>query len=117
MKRLFVQALKNVFDMDNEDAMEIAKKVAIIFHGEDEIEDMDIDKYSRSLFYELQREKLLKIRREEIKDQGKQIRKYYWSFNERVIKEEAYKKYEELSPYQVYQNIPQKAWVAHTVNT
>jgi len=51
MKRLLVKALKNIFEMEKEDAKALAKTVENIFDGKKEIEDMDIDKYSRSLFY------------------------------------------------------------------
>ena len=69
MKRLLVKALKNRFNMTKEDAIALTKTVEEIFNGEKEIEDMSIDKYSRALFYELQRERLLKLRREEYKDE------------------------------------------------
>ena len=68
MKRLLAKALKNRFEMAKEDAIALAKTVEGIFDGEEEVEDMSIDKYSRALFYELQRERLLKIRREEFKE-------------------------------------------------
>ena len=55
MKKLFVKALENIFEMEKEDAKVLAKTVEEIFHGEREIEDMTIDKYTRSLFYELHR--------------------------------------------------------------
>ncbi len=113
MKRLFVKALKNKFNMAKEDAIELAKTVEGIFNGEKEIEDMTIDKYARSLFYELQRERLLKLRRDEYKEEGKYIRKYYWSFNNDTIKEVAYEKYKE-EKYQIYQKIPKNAWVTRT---
>ncbi len=113
MKRLFVKALKNKFNMAKEDAIELAKTVEDIFNGEEEIEDMTIDKYARSLFYELQRERLLKLRRDEYKEQGKYIRKYYWSFNNDTIKEVAYEKYKERE-YQIYQKIPENAWITRT---
>ena len=50
MKHLLVQALKNCFEMGKEDARALAKTVEQIFDGQDEIEDMSIDKYSRALF-------------------------------------------------------------------
>ena len=118
MKKLFVKALENVFEMKKEDAKDLAKTVEDIFHGKKEIEDMTIDKYKRSLFYELHREKLLKLRREEYKEQGKYIRKYYWSFDNNAIKLEAYRKPAlEESPYQIYQKIPRSAWLLHSYNT
>jgi len=113
MKRLLVKALKNRFDMAKEDAIALAKTVEGIFDGEEEIDDMSIDKYARALFYELQREKLLKIRREEFKEQGKFVRKYYWSFNNDIIREVAYEKIKE-EPYKIYKKIPKTAWLTHS---
>jgi len=113
MKRLLVKALANKFSMTKEDAIALAKTVENIFNGKEEIEDMSIDKYTRALFYELQRERLLKLRREEYKEKGKYIRKYYWSFNNDIIREEAYKKYRE-DKYKIYQKIPKSAWLAHS---
>ena len=96
--------------MTKEDATALTKTVEGIFKGKQEVEDMSIDKYVRSLFYELQREKLLKIRREEFKENGKQIRKYYWSFDDKSIKEVAYKR-ERIEPYKIYKKIPREAWL------
>ena len=112
MKRLLMKALKNKFEMAKEDAIALAKTVEVLFDGQEEVEDMSIDKYARSLFYELQRKKLLQIRREEFKEEGKIIRKYYWSFNEEVIKEAAHEKIKE-DPYKIYKKIPKDVWVAH----
>ena len=118
MNKLLIKALENVFEMKKEDAKHLAKTVEDIFHGEKEIEDMTIDKYSRSLFYELHREKILRLRREEFKEQGKFIRKYYWSFDNDAIKQESIRKpiLEEL-PYGIYQKIPRKAWLIRSNNT
>ena len=113
MKRLLIKALKNKFNMAKEDAISLAKTVEGIFNDKEEIEDISIDKYARALFYELQRERLLKLRREEYKEQGKYIRRYYWSFNNDIIREEAYKKYKE-GKYKIYQKIPESAWLTHS---
>ena len=113
MKRLLVKALKNRFRMTREDAIALTKTVEEIFKGQDEVEDMSIDKYERALFYELQRERLLKLRREEFKEKGKFIRKYYWSFNNDIIREVAYEKLKE-EPYKVYKKIPKDAWLTHS---
>ena len=98
--------------MSNEDAIALTKTVEGIFEGQEEVEDMSIDKYARSLFYELQREKLLKLRREEFKEKGKFIRKYYWSFNNDIIREVAYEKLIE-EPYKIYKKLPKDAWLAY----
>lgn len=113
MKRLLAKALKNKFDMAKEDAIALTKTVESIFNGKEEVEDMSIDKYARALFYELQRERLLKLRREEYKEEGKYIRKYYWSFNNDIIREEAYKKYKE-DKYKIYKKIPESAWLVNS---
>lgn len=104
--------------MTNEDATSLAKTVEKIFNGEKEVEDMAIDKHARSLFYELYEENFLKLRREEYKEKGKFMRKYYWSFNNDAIKEEAYRKNTvEENPYKVYQKIPRNAWLIRSYNT
>ncbi len=113
MKTLLMKALKNKFSMEREDAIELTKTVEKIFRGRKEVEDMNIDKYARALLYELQREKLLNLRREEFKKEGKWIRKYYWSFNNNAIKEEAYRKHRE-EKYKIYEKIPKEAWLSHS---
>jgi hypothetical protein len=112
MKDLMVKALKKRFGMDINDAKALTKTLEDIFKGKEEIEDMSIDKYVRSLFYELQREKLLKIRREEIKEKGKQLRKYYWSYDDKVIRKKALETINE-DPYRIYKKIPKEAWLSH----
>lgn len=117
MNSLFVKALKNKFDMSQEDAKALAKTVKEIFKGKEEIEDMTIDKYSRSLFYELHKEKFLRLRRDEYREDGRFIRKYYWSFDNDAIKVEAYRKAIPEPPYKIYQKIPRSAWLLHSYNT
>jgi hypothetical protein len=118
MNGLFVKALKKKFEMTQEDATSLAKTVEEIFNGEKEVEDMTIDKHARSLFYELHRENFLKLRREEYKEKGKFMRKYFWSFDNDTIKEEAYRKsIVEEDPYKIYQKIPRNAWLIRSYNT
>jgi hypothetical protein len=115
MNKIFIEALKKSFDMKTEDAVNLAKTVEKIFDGKTEVEDMSIDKYSRALFYELQRQQLLKIRREEVKEEGKQLRKFYWSFDKIKIKEKAsMKEYEE--DFTIYKKIPKNAWLVRLNN-
>jgi hypothetical protein len=116
MNTLLVNALKNAFHMKKEDAEGLAKTVENIFKGRKEVEDMSIDKYQRALLYELQKENLLKLRREELKEQGKKLRKYYWSFNHDQIQHEAHKK-QKKQQYKIYQEIPTHAWNNRSLNT
>jgi len=113
MNHLLVKALKNRFEMAKEDAIALAKTVEQIFDGRDEVEDMSIDKYTRALFYDLQRKNLLKQRREEFKEKGKIIRKFYWSFDNKTIKQATYEKLKE-DPYKIYQKIPKEAWITRS---
>ena len=116
MNTLLVNALKNAFHMKKEDAEGLAKTVENIFKGRKEIEDMSIDKYQRALLYELQKENLLKLRREELKEEGKKLRKYYWSFNHDQIQQEAHKK-QKKEQYKIYRDIPSHAWNNRSLNT
>jgi hypothetical protein len=102
--------------MNKEDAIALTKTVEEIFNGKKEIEDMSMHKYARALFYELQREKLVRIRREEFKEKGKIIRKYYWSYNDKIIKQAAYEKALE-DPYKIYKKIPKNVWLKHSYSS
>jgi transcription initiation factor IIE alpha subunit len=117
MNTLFVKALKNGFDMTKEDATVLAQTVEKVFKGSKEVEDMSLHKDVRSIFYDLHQKNLLYLRREELKEKGKLIRKYYWSFNSDGIKENAYRKPIEESPYEIYKKIPENAWLIHSSNT
>jgi len=117
MNTLFVKALKKGFDMTNEDATALARTIQKVFKGRKEIEDMSLDKDIRSIFYDLHQKNLLIQRREETKENGKFIRKYYWSFNNDGIKAEAYRKPLAESSYEIYAKIPRNAWLIRSENT
>ncbi len=117
MDDLFIRALINAYEMTKEDAKELAKAVETVFRGRKEIEDMSVDKHIRSVFYDLHQKKLLKLRREEFKEKGKNIRKYYWSFDKQTIKEHAFRKPQIVEdPYAVYQKMPRSKWVMQIRN-
>ncbi len=116
MMRILEKALKNRFKMKTEDSLSLTKIVEGIFNGKKEVEDMSIDKYSRALLYELQREKLLKLRREEFKEKGKIIRKFYWSFDNKNISEVANKEKTMKDPFEIYKKIPKEAWINKSKN-
>jgi hypothetical protein len=117
MNTLFKRALKNGFDMTNEDADALARTINKAFHGRKEVEDMSLDKHVRSLFYELHQMHFLSLRREEVKENGKCIRKFYWSFDSDGIKGGAKRKLILEEPYAVYERIPRDAWLIHSQNT
>ena len=99
--------------MNDKDAITLAKIVKKIFNKKKEIEDNDIDKYVRALFYELQRERFLKVRREEYKEKGRLLRKYYWSLNEEAIKKEA-NRIDIDDPGKIYYYLTKRVWLSRT---
>jgi hypothetical protein len=117
MNTLFVKALKKGFDMSKEDAAALAQTVQKAFRGMKEVEDMSLHKDIRSIFNDLHQKNLLYLRREEISEKGKFIRKYYWSFNTDGIRAEAHRRPIEASPYEIYKKIPEQAWLLHSCNT
>ncbi|PNX53079.1 MAG: hypothetical protein BV458_06255 [Thermoplasmata archaeon M9B2D] len=117
MNALLVKALKNGFDMSKEDAIALALTVQKVFKRNKEIEDMSLHKDIRSIFYELHQKNLLCLRREEISEKGKSVRKYYWSINIDGIRAEACRRPVEESPYEIYKKIPENAWLLRSCNT
>jgi hypothetical protein len=117
MNSLFVKALKNGFDMTKEDAAALAQTVQKVFRGHKEVEDMSLHKDVRSIFNDLHQKNLLYLRREELNEKGKFIRRYYWSFNDDGIRSEAYRKPIKEAPYDIYKKIPENAWLLHSCNT
>jgi hypothetical protein len=116
MNSLLVKALKKSFEMSSTDAIQVEKNLKKAFRGKDEVEDMKLDKYTRGLFYELHREKLLKIRREEFKENARLVRKFYWSFDHEAIREVAFRQPAEETPFKIYERIPQTAWLLRSNN-
>jgi len=117
MNTLLVKALKNGFDMSKEDAVALAETVQKVFKKEKEVEDMSLHKDIRSIFFELHQKNLLCLRREEVKEKGKAIRKFYWSYNTDGIRAEANRRPVEESQYEIYKKIPEVAWLLHSCNT
>lgn len=107
-------ALRKVFNMVLEDAEATARVVDTAFKGEDEVNDEDLDKDVRSLFYQLEKESLLQVRRTEYKFDGQVRRAYFWRLNRLeslglddfgpVISKE------DLEATKVYRQLPQEKW-------
>lgn len=107
-------ALRRVFNMMKEDAQATADVVETVFQGEEEVNDEDLDKEIRSLFYSLEKENLLQVRRTEYKLDGQVRRAYFWSLGDLgdlsmddfgpVIARE------ELETHKVYQQLPEEMW-------
>lgn len=64
--------------MLKEDAAAVAHVVEDAFKGEAEVDDEKLDKDLRQVFYDLQNEKILEVRRDESRQDGHDRRHYYW---------------------------------------
>jgi len=115
MKRLLVLALMNKFGMLREDAKELTKIIERAFKGKKELPDEEINKEIRALFYELQRERILKVKREEYKEKGRILRRYYWLLDDKAIREEARAVKEKDDEAEViYKKISKNSWLFRT---
>lgn len=77
MSRL-VRLLVDRMRMLREDALAVSKVVEDAFQGNTELDDELIDKDLRQVFYSLQDEKVLDVRREERREDGVERRHYIW---------------------------------------
>ena len=73
-----MQLLLERMRMMREDALAVTKVVEDAFQGNNELDDELIDKDLRQVFYSLQDEKVLDIRREERREDGVDRRHYIW---------------------------------------
>lgn len=64
--------------MVREDALAVASVVEEAFQGRSELDDETLHKDVRQVFYDLQNEKILDIRREETRIDGVDRRHYLW---------------------------------------
>lgn len=69
--------------MLREDAAAVAQVVDEAFKGASELEDDQLDPQLRQVFYDLQDENVLKVRRQEYERDGQRLRGYFWSIDER----------------------------------
>jgi hypothetical protein len=108
------KALKSAFNMMREDAEATAKVVAATFREDDEVNDEDLDKEVRALFYSLEKENLLGVRRTEYKFEGQTRRAYFWRLNQ--IREDELEKpqgglsREDIEALRVYRALPTEMW-------
>lgn len=81
MSRL-VQLLLERMRMVREDALAVSKVVEEAFAGASELDDERLNKDLRQVFYSLQDEKVLDVRREERRVDGVDRRHYLWHLRE-----------------------------------
>lgn len=73
-----VGLLRDRMRMLKEDAVAVAQVVDEAFKGRSEVDDEALDKDLRQVFYDLQNEKILDVRRDESRSDGQNRRHYYW---------------------------------------
>lgn len=100
--------------MVREDAEATAQVVASVFRGDEEVNDEDLDKEVRALFYTLEQQQVLGIRRTEYKFEGQTRRAYFWRLKELSDLEleagmQGLSK-EDLDAIKVYRALPQELW-------
>lgn len=105
-----MDALKQRFGMEDEDATAIAEVVREQFGEDDEVNDDNLDPEVRSIFYTLEAKKLLSFRREEYSiDTGERRRAFYWR-----VREDELAKIKtlaaDIAEESVYDTLPKNAW-------
>ena len=77
-----LRLLSDKMRMVREDAMAVSQVVEEAFQGQSELDDEVLDKDLRQVFYDLQDEKILDVRRVEVREAGQARRHYMWRVRE-----------------------------------
>lgn len=105
-----VRLLVDRMRMLREDAAAVAKVVEDAFQGNDELDDELIDKDLRQVFYSLQDEKLLAVRREERSRDGEARRHYLWHVPDLDDVGPGTPSRDVDGPQRVYERLGEAAW-------
>lgn len=104
-----VEALRNKMRMLKEDALAVAHTVESAFAGQDEVPDDHLDKDLRQVFYDLQDEKILDVRRRDYVEDGRLLRGYFWH-----VRDDGGAPIVERGPedpaQRLYRRLPEAAW-------
>lgn len=107
--RVLTEALQRTFEMEPQDAEEIATAVLQRFDGVDEVDDETLDADLRSVFYTLEGKRMLSFRRVEYtREDGDRRRAFYWKL--RLDALSAPREVPVLSEDDVYASLPATAW-------
>lgn len=107
--RALTAALQRTFDMEPEDAREIADAVMERFQGADEVDDETLDADLRSVFYTLEAKRMLSFRRVEYtREDGDRRRAFYWKLRQEALA--APREVPVLVDEDVYASLPADAW-------
>jgi len=105
-----LRVLSDKMRMMKEDAMAVSQVVEDAFAGKSELDDEFIDKDLRQVFYDLQDQKILDIRRIESRQDGQERRHYLWSIREDDDVPEPAPRAEPDPAQRVYARLGEQAW-------
>ena len=106
----FTGALCRAFEMEPEDAREIADAVLERFAAVEEVDDETLDADLRSVFYTLESKRIVSFRRVEYtREDGDRRRAFYWKLRMESLLHEVPIQTEEADA-DVYASLPANAW-------
>lgn len=110
--RVLASALRERFDMADDDAAEIAHVVVEQFGDAREVNDETLDPSVRSIFYTLEAKKILSFRREEYTwENGEKRRGFWWRIRDETLTQTRTIPVLDAEE-DVYANLPKDAWTA-----
>lgn len=104
-----VEALRRKMRMLKEDALAVAHTVESAFAGQDEVSDERLDKDLRQVFYDLQDEKILDVRRRDYVEDGRLLRGYFWHVRDDSDALPVEPRAEDPAE-RLYRRLPETAW-------
>lgn len=104
-------ALRERFNMSEEDSFEVATTVVAQFGEASEVNDETLDPTVRSIFYTLEAKKLLSFRREEYTwENGEKRRGFWWRLREEELAPRSIEIPIQSAEEDVYASLPKDAW-------
>lgn len=109
-KGAFQEALARAFEMEPDDARELADVVLDRFAEAEEVDDSTLDAEVRSVFYTLEAKRMLSFRRVEYtREDGDKRRAFYWKLRPESWGPEVQVPVHDMDS-DVYANLPPTAW-------
>jgi transcription initiation factor IIE alpha subunit len=103
-------ALARAFEMEPEDARELADVVLERFSDKEEVDDETLDAEVRSVFYTLEAKRMLSFRRVEyVREDGDRRRAFYWKLRDEAL-DEGRSIPIQVEDVDVYATLPATAW-------
>lgn len=105
-----LRLLSEKMRMMREDALAVSQVVEEAFAGRSELDDEVLDKDLRQVFYDLQDEKILEVRRIELRQDGQARRQYLWRVREEEAPDEAPARAAPDPAEKLYHKLGEAAW-------